>query len=207
MKKLNLNLIIEIVLAIAVIILFVLHFTCNRHGSAGSSATADTTVRKAAPGSIAYVNIDTVMHRYVMYDDMKAKFTDKQQLYASEMENKSKKMQNEVQDYQNKMQKHLILSSEAPKIEQGLQAEQQQLLALSDKYAQQLGDDEQVMNRQILNSIMEYLIEYNKDKGYSYVLGNAFGGTVLYANKTLDITQDVLKGLNEKYKTENKSKK
>jgi outer membrane protein len=202
MKKLNLNLIIEIVLAIAVIILFVLHFTGSKHGSAGSAATADTGAPKAVPGSIAYVNIDTLMHRYTMSDDMKAKFADKQQLYASEMDNKSKKYQNEILDYQNKIQKHLIITSDAAKIEQGLQAEQQQLLQLRDKYTQQLAEEEQVMNRQILNSIMEYLTEYNKDKGYSYVLGNTFGGAILYANKTLDITQNVLKGLNEKYKAE-----
>jgi len=206
MKKLNLNLIIEIVLAIAVTILFVLHFTGRKHDNV-DSATASTTVPKATPGSIAFVNIDSVMQRYAMSDDKKAQFADKQQLYASEMNNKSNKYKNEVQDYQNKMQKHLILTSAAPGIEQQLAAEQQELLQLRDKYAAQLSNDEAVMRNQILNSIMEYLTEYNKDKGYNFILGNAFGGNILYANKALDITENVLKGLNEKYKAENKSKK
>lgn len=206
MKKLNLNLIIEIVLTIAVIILFVLHFTGSKNCSTKANV-ADTAMQKAVPGSIAFVSIDTVMHGYTMYEDMKAKFAEKQQLYASEMENKSKKYQSEVQDYQNKVQKHLIISTDAAKIEQQLGAEQQQLLQLRDKYAAQLGEEEQVLNRQILNSIMEYLTEYNKDKGYNYILGNSFGGNILYANKGLDITQNVLKGLNEKYKSEGKGKK
>jgi outer membrane protein len=206
MKKLNLNLIIEIVLAIAIIILFALHFTGNKNHSA-YKATNDTAIQKTVPGAIAYVNIDTVINKYAMYDDKKAEFSSKQQLIASEMNNKSNKYQSAVQDYQNKVQKHLITSIDAAKTEQQLTSDQQQLLQLRDKYAAQLSDDELVMRNQILNSIMEYLTEYNKDKGYNYILGNSFNGIILHANKGLDITHDVIKGLNEKYKTENKPKK
>lgn len=205
MKKLNLNLIIEVVLTIAVIVLFVLHFK-SKPGSNSNSAQVDTTVHKG-PGAIAYVNIDTVIHQYAMYEEFKGKFTGKQQLFESEMTNKSKTYQSSVMEYQNKVQKGLITRAEAADKEQLLGAEQQKLLQLRDQYQSQLAEEEQVMNRQILNSVMEYLTEYNKDKGYNYILGNTFGGNVLFANKALDITKDVLKGLNEKYKTEKDSKK
>ena len=68
--------------------------------------------------------------------------------------------------------------------------------------AYKLAEEEQVMNRQVLNSIMDYLKEYNKDHGYHYVLSNAFGGPLLYSNETLNITQDVLSGLNETYQND-----
>jgi outer membrane protein len=87
-------------------------------------------------------------------------------------------------------------------MEQQLTSEQQKLLQQRDQYSMQLQEEEQVMNRQILNSIMEYLGEFNKVKGYNYILGNSFGGNVLYADKTLDITQEVLTGLNAKYRAE-----
>jgi outer membrane protein len=206
MKKLNLTLIIEIVLTIAVIVLFILHFKSSKPGSNGNLGQVDTTTHKGS-GPIAYVNIDTVIHQYAMYEEFKGKFTGKQQLFESEMTNKSKTYQISVQDYQNKVQKGLITRAEAADKEQQLGAEQQKLIQLRDQYQSQLAEEEQVMNRQILNSVMEYLTEYNKDKGYNYILGNTFGGNVLYANKALDITKDVLKGLNEKYKTEKDSKK
>jgi outer membrane protein len=47
---------------------------------------------------------------------------------------------------------------------------------------------------------MDYMKVYTKDKNIQFILGNSFDGKILYANQTLDITQDVLKGLNEQYK-------
>jgi outer membrane protein len=137
-----------------------------------------------------------------MYADLKSKYTSKQQQFEAEMSNKSKNYQSGVLDYQNKVQKGLITRSTAAEMEQQLTSEQQKLLQQRDQYSMQLQEEEQVMNRQILNSIMEYLGEFNKVKGYNYILGNSFGGNVLYADKTLDITQEVLTGLNAKYRAE-----
>jgi outer membrane protein len=199
MKKLNL--IIEIVLTIAVIVLFGLHFLGNKSASS-STISANTNVTNKTSGIIVYVNIDTVIHNYDLYADLRSKLSGKQQVIEAEMGNKSKNYQSGVLDYQNKVQKGLITRATAAEMEQQLTTEQQKLLQLRDQYSMQLQEEEQVMNRQILNSITEYLTEYNKVKGYNYILGNSFGGNVLYADKTLDITQDVLKGLNAKYRAE-----
>ncbi len=55
------------------------------------------------------------------------------------------------------------------------------------------------MNRQVINAIMEYLRENSAQYNYKYVLGTSFGGNILYANDSLDITGNIVKGLNEKY--------
>ena len=68
----------------------------------------------------------------------------------------------------------------------------------------QLAEEEQVMYRQVLNEVMEYLEEYNADYNYKYIFSKSFGGQILYTDKSLNITSDVLKGLNEKYKKEKK---
>ena len=52
---------------------------------------------------------------------------------------------------------------------------------------------------------MEYLESIETNKEYQFVLGTTFGGNVLYANKNLNITQEVVKGINEKYQ-ESKAK-
>ena len=70
-----------------------------------------------------------------------------------------------------------------------------------------MGDMEQVMNRNVLNSIMEYLKVYNQDKKYSFVVSHSFGGPVLFADKGLDITKDVIGGLNASYAKEKATKK
>jgi outer membrane protein len=196
MKKLNL--IVVCVLVVAVIVLFALHFSGNKShvGNALSSAAG------ASSGTTAYVDMDTIISGYSMYADLQSKFSEKKQLLEAEMNNKSKNYQSSVLDYQNKMQKGSIARPAAAEIEKNLAAEQQKLLQLRDQYMRQLADEEQGLKRQLLSSITEFLTPYSKDKGYSYILGNSFGGNILYADKAFDVTQDVLKGLNEKYKAD-----
>lgn len=200
------SLIVEIVLAIAIVVLYILHFTGSKGISDKEPAKAAST-EKAVPGKIAYVNIDTVIHQYSMFVDLREKLTVKQKQLGYEMNAKSKTYQNSVQDYQNKVQKGLITRATAAEMEQQLGAEQQKLIQTRDQYQMQLAEEEQVMNRQVLNSIMEYLKEYNKGKKYEFILGNSFGSNLLYADNSLDITAEVVKGLNEKYKSSSKEKK
>jgi outer membrane protein len=65
-------------------------------------------------------------------------------------------------------------------------------------------EEEQVMNRQILEYITSFLEENKSDYNYQYILGKSFGSVVLYGDTTLDITQKVLDALNIKYKGEKK---
>jgi outer membrane protein len=208
MKKLNL--IIESVLVIAVIVLFALHFTGNKSNGGSALPAASTGFANKTPSGItAYVDMDAIISNYEMYVDLQSKFSEKKRLLEAEVNNKSKSYQSSVLDYQNKVQKGLVARPAATEIEQKLAAEQQKLLQLRDKYMAQLSEEEQAMKRQILSSITEFLTPYSKDKGYSYVLANSFGGNILYADKDFNVTQDVLKGLNEKYKAgkEKESKK
>jgi outer membrane protein len=192
MKKIHL--IIESVLAVAVIVLYILHFT----GSPKAENKA-VSVPAAGSGTVVYVNIDTLFQQYSLYTELKNALQSKKDRLESDMSNKSKVYQNNVLDYQNKVSKGLITRATAADMEQQLQADQQKLLQTQQDYQNQLVEEESVMHRQLLNSIMEYLTEYNKTKGYTYILGNSFGGNVLYADQKLDVTADVLKGLNEKY--------
>jgi outer membrane protein len=199
MKKINL--ILEVLLAIAVIALFVLHFTGNKADS-HNATPASTAGGKAPAGTIAYVDMETLIGNYEMFADFQKKFSDKKQQFESEMKSKSQNYKNRVQDYQTKVQKGLTTRSAAEETEQKLAAEQQKLLQLRDQYMTQLAEEEQGMKRQILNSVMEFMTPYSKTKGYAYVLGNESNGTILHADKTMDITQDVLKELNARYKSE-----
>ncbi len=56
------------------------------------------------------------------------------------------------------------------------------------------------LNKKLFESITNFLVEYNKEKGYEIVLSTVVAGNVLYAADGFDITQDVVKRLNEQYK-------
>jgi outer membrane protein len=89
-------------------------------------------------------------------------------------------------------------------MEQALQQQQQELVSLRDKLQSNLMEEEQVMNRQVLEYITKFLEENRSEYNYQYILGKSFGSVVLYSETSLDITQKVLDGINKKYQSEKK---
>ena len=60
------------------------------------------------------------------------------------------------------------------------------------------------MMNQLGDAIKTFLEKYNAEKQYAMILTNSAGAPVVTADKALDITDDVLAGLNEEYiKTKN----
>ncbi len=63
-----------------------------------------------------------------------------------------------------------------------------------------------VSQNKVINYIMEYLTEYNSDNRFSMIFSYSFGGGLLFADEGLDITSEVLEGINIKYEAEKTSK-
>ncbi len=196
MKKLSL--VLNIVLALAVVVLFVLHFTGI--GASSKSAAASLPAGATGSNSIFYVQIDSVINNFDMATDLSGELESKYNASEAEFQSKQKAYQNDLNDYQYKAQRGLITRSEAQQIEQQLYAKQQSLLQLQQQLSTEIGEKQTVMNRQVINAIMDYLKKNSKELNYKYVLGTSFGGNILYANDSLDITPAIIKGLNEDYK-------
>ncbi len=203
----NFSLITNIVLAVAVVVLYILHFA-PKSGSSMSTSLKDTTGNYSPKaGAVVFVDIDTLISKYDMYNDLRAELQQKAQDKEAQFNTKLKAFQKEAADFQDKVQKGLVTRSQAEEMQQALQQKQQNIYQLQDQLRSEMADEQQVMNNKMLNSVMEYLKEYNKDKGYSYVVSHSFGGPVLFADSGLNITADVLKGLNEKYASSKKDSK
>jgi outer membrane protein len=196
MKKLSLWL--NVVLIIAVAGIYFLYFTGNKATRPDVNEDG-TELEIDRDYAIAYVNIDTLVRNYNLFVDKSTELTQKRNESEAELQMQSKKFENEVRDFQDKASKGLITRAKAQTLQQELAQKEQQLYAMRDNLAMQLSEDEQVMYRQVLNEVMVYLEEYNKDYNYKYILSNSFGGQLLYTDKSLNITSDVLKGINEKY--------
>lgn len=193
------SLIINAILFIAIAILYVLHFTAIKSKTT-STPLNDSTLSSTTPiGGIVYINIDSVLNNYDMYDDISAELQTKIKTKDAELQSKQRKFEQAVNDYQNKSSKGLITRSEAATMEQNLQAEQQKLMQLQQQMQYELAEEEQVSQRKMLNSIMDYLKSIESEQAYKFVLGTSFGGNVLYANDNLNITNSVITGLNIQY--------
>jgi outer membrane protein len=70
-------------------------------------------------------------------------------------------------------------------------------MMLREQMAGQLMDQESQLNKQIYDSIYSFLQKYTQGKNVQYIMGYSPGGSVLYANDSLDITTQVVNGLND----------
>lgn len=197
----NLSVALFVILFLAVISLFVLQFSGNKKSSKDNVQV--NTVESSAEG-IAFVNIDTIIFKFDMFKDRRADLLDKQQKAETELNSKGSQYERGVKDYQDKVNKGLVTRATAAEMEQSLYQQQQELVSLRDKLQSDLLEEDQVMNRQILEYITTFLEENKEEYNYQYILGKSFGSVVLYGNNSSDITQKVLDGLNAKYKAEKK---
>jgi len=196
MKKLPL--ILNIVLLVAVAVLFVLHFMQPKEEQPAEKARTMLSDSLALP--IAYIELDSILVNYEMFIDLQDELMKKQEQSEAELTSKSRTWERGAADYQDKMSKGLITRSQAQEVEAQLYQEQQNLIQLRDQMSMELAEEKQVTDRQVMYSIIEYLEEYNADGKYQFIFSKSFGGNLLVSEPALDITNEVLAGLNAKYR-------
>jgi outer membrane protein len=200
----NLSIILNAVLIVAVGVLFYLHFS-SLPGSKKSKGSDSFHVASGVP--IVFINIDTLLNNYDYYADLQNEILDKQSELEAQLNSRTRTYEKNAQDYQDKVNKGLVTRREAAELEQSLYQEQQEILQLRDQLAAQLTEEEQVRNRRLIENIMVFLKEYNKDYNYQYIFSNSFGSNILFAGDSLDITTSVLNGLNNQYRAQKDLKK
>jgi len=194
------NIVTNVILGAAVIVLFVFHFTGNDKGGKGSERTAAALVANPGDISIAYFNMDSVMSQWDLYDEYQQDLEQKQTELETDFAGRTETFYQSVQDAQYKIQRGLVTRSEAEELQQQLASEEQNLQLLQNQYAVQLQEEGMVKNRKMLDMIERYVAELSESAGYSYVYSYTFGGNLIYGAKPYDITAEVVQGLNERFK-------
>lgn len=197
MKKANI--ILHIISLVAIVVLFVMFFGQKNCNTANIETTsAEQTV--AANNSIVYIQLDTLINQYDMYNDLKTEFEGKLASVENELTKKGRALENDYQSFNEKMSKGLLTRSQAEAQGNELQARQQELALLSQEKQMQLAEEESVMINQVMNAIQSYIKEYNKIHNHSLILTTTVAtNNVIDGESSLNITNDIIKGLNQEY--------
>ncbi|HKL32576.1 MAG TPA: OmpH family outer membrane protein [Tangfeifania sp.] len=189
--------ILGIVALIAVAVLYVLYFTgINTPGNEAVQEQAATT-SDAGSLKIAYVKADSVIMNYDLAQDLHDEFTKKQEAYNTEYGTKRQSFEREAAAFQEKLQRGGFLTEQRAVQERDrLVGREQEIMQLDQELSQKLSEMQAANNQQILDSLMNYLEDYNETKNYDYILS---GGEVLVGKDSYNITAEVLKALNERY--------
>jgi outer membrane protein len=200
----NLSLILNGILIVAVGVLFFLHFTS---GPRAKKSRGSDSLQAVTGVPIVFINIDTLLNHYDYFADLQDEIVNKQSELEAQLNSRTRTYEKNAQDYQDKVNKGLVTRREAAELEQSLYQEQQEILQLRDQLALELQDEEQVRNRRLIENIMVFLKDYNKEYNYQFIFSNSFGSNILFARDSLDITYPVLEGINKQYRAQKEAKK
>lgn len=195
----NVNYIVNGVLAVAVVILFILHFA----GPKESTVTRTSApIEGSAEGNlpIAYVNIDSLIQNYNFAKDLLEIQLRKQENAKVKINQQMNDLQKDAADFQRKIDAGAFISTErAQQEQQRILRKQQDVEELGGRLENELMVESQKMNMELRDTIISQLKQFNKDKGYQVVLSNSGGDNILLADDSYDISDEFIKFLNKNY--------
>ena len=188
----------NIVITLAVV------FLLTRKNDATPSAPSNTTtlatvnIADLPTGSIVYVNTDSLMNNYKLVKDFKQEMERERSVKENAFQTKMVALEKQVADFKEIAQR--LSPEEGQRQQQELMLKEQKLGEYRENLMAELTKKEIDKNTEMTKRISDYLNILNASGKYTYVMGYAQGGGILHANKTLDITTQVVAGLNAEYK-------
>ena len=149
---------------------------------------------------VAFVEIDTLLAKYNFCIDLNEAMVKKSENVRLQLNQKAQDLQKQQQEFQTKYQNNAFLSAERAQQEYNrINKLSEDLQTLSDKLQSELAAESEKNNMQLQDSIKNFLKEYNKTKGFTLIISNTGMDNLLYADDAMNITQEVLDGLNARY--------
>jgi outer membrane protein len=202
----NASLILSSLALVGVLVLFGMQMSGDKN-KAGKGGTSSGGSSVPGSGHIAYVNIDTLEANYTFLKNKKDEFTRRQSSMKAELQNSAEQMQRDYANVQRKAQAGTLTEAEYASAQKRLGQMQQSLQTREAALTEQLLKEQDDFNKDLKGRLDKFLEEFNKDKRYDYILSYAPSGSILYADKNLDITKEVIDGMNEMSKNESDTTK
>jgi outer membrane protein len=190
----NVSLVLNIVLLAAVGVLFYLHFAAKPVEEKVEAAMENAPKSKAL---IAYINSDSLLSKYEFSKEIQEKLKNLEAKYEAEFANRAKGLEKEFTNFQQNAQSMTI--SQARAQEEELMRKRNNLMQYQENLGQKLMMEQASLNEELYERVSVYLKEYGQKENLDVVLTYTKGSGVLYASDSLDITNVVISGLNERH--------
>ena len=204
-KKCNCKLcrcIVDAVLIVAVIVLYVLYFFFPK--TAHHTPSQNVVNTEPRSGEIIYINIDSVNANYELVDiltkDIEAEMSKQEAVF----QNRQAALERKYNQFQQNYQAGILTQIQVENAQQQLMQESENLKA---DYARVMGDLETrqaAALKQIADSVIVATQRINAQRNASFVFSYQYGGQLIDADPTKDVTDELLEILNEPFKSKKK---
>ena len=148
---------------------------------------------------VAYVEVDSLMTQYDFAKDYSVTLQKKSNNARNTLTQKGNALQAAVNNFQQKLNNGFTSREQAASQQAAIERQQRDLQELQARLENELANETAKFNEALRDSLQNFLKAYNQDKQYDMILSKA-GDNILMANKKYDITNDVINGLNKRYK-------
>ena len=155
------------------------------------------TAMACQQNKIGYVDSVKIMDDYQEKIDVEARFKTKADAMGRKRDSISQAFQMELQQFQSKAQSMLQQSAQEEYAQ--LQQRGQQIGQRLQQEEQQLQQNSQTQMDSLVKKVKKEIRAYGKANGYTYILGGGEGGSAIYGEDANDVTNEILKILNDKY--------
>jgi len=193
----NLSLVLNVVLLVAVGILYYLHFSAKTTKEVKPKAVANHVAETGGRQSIAYVELDSLNENITYIKNKRKELEAEQKAIETEWENSYKGLESKKNNFLKKG--NAITQEMAQQFQGELLQEQQQVDERKQSLSQRLNEKSYKFMDEIQKKLKDFLAEYNSQKNFTYIFTTGTGlDYMVYKDSSLNITDDVIAGMNEK---------
>lgn len=156
-----------------------------------------------SPKKIYYVDSNKLLKEYVEMKDARKELEEKTKVWKSNVDTLTVQVEKQIEQYEKTSSR--MSSKEQALSRELINTRQRELMQYQQAIQSQAGEEEQKIMGKVLNNVNTYLAEYGKKKGCSYLL-LAANGNMAYGEESLNLTDEVLKELNNTYVSASKAK-
>ena len=196
----NVNYIINGILAVAVIVLFILHFSGGKGNRSNSynSVEGDSINKSLLP--VAYIRTDSLLANYKLFQDLNEASMKDMENHQLDLNQRKQRFEKDVQDFQQKVQLNAFITTERQNQEVArLEKTRSDLERYAAQIQQSLADKNAQMQKQLQDSVLNGLRSFNKPQKYQIIFSNIGTDNFYYIDDAYDITREVTDFLNARY--------
>jgi outer membrane protein len=168
----------KIGLAVSIIVLYFLHFEHEQ--------------------AIVYVDSQKLVAGYKGMQAARKEFEAKASVWKANMDTLQVDLENKMKEYE--LKQATLSKREKELTEELIQSKQEQYLNYQTAIQEKIQQEDQALSKAVLEKVNDYLKRYGKYKGYKIILAATQYGNIAYAHEGKDVTEEVIKGLNEEYR-------
>lgn len=148
---------------------------------------------------IAYVDIDTLLMNYTLWMELNEEMIRKEESVRATLNEKAKTLQTEYEEFERKLNNNAFATRERAEAEQNrILKKREELEQTTERLTSELAIENNKNSVLFRDSINAYIQDYNKTRQYNVILSR-IGDNILYIDNAMNITQEIIDGLNARH--------